>query len=103
MEKKIQKAKSESAIFQARAIKAKGLAEAQVKKAMYLAVKKDILQLEVQKVTELARYEAFKVAKAELPKEVTIMSGSDGKSANLNTMTNFAILGMKDSLRKPTE
>ena len=55
--------------------------------------------MEVSQVVEVARYEAMKVAKVTMPGNVTIMSG-DGKGASVETLTNFAILGMKDALKK---
>ena len=103
MEKKIQKAKAESTIFQAKAIKAKGLAEAQVKKAMYAAVRKDILRLEVEKVTQVAKYAALKESSITLPKTV-IMSGnqSGGASASLAQLTDLAIMGKIDQMNPET-
>lgn len=98
----IEEANAKAAKHQANAIEYKGFAEANVKKAMYLAVKQDILELEVEKATQLARYSAMKVAKVELPKEVTIMSGSEGQGASLENLSNFAILGMKDALKAKT-
>ena len=95
----IEKANERAAKFSAQASLHKGLADAQIKKAMYEAVRKDILELEVTKVVEVARYEAMKVAKVEMPDNVTIM-GSNGEGASVDTLTNFAILGMKDSLKK---
>ena len=95
----IQKANAIAAKYQASAITFKGLAEAKVKKAMYDAVDPQILAMEVDRVTQLAKYEAVKVAKVEMPKEVTIMSGS-GNGESLGNLTNYAILGMKDSLAK---
>lgn len=97
----IEEANAKAAKHQANAIEYKGFAEANVKKAMYLAVREDILLLEVEKATQLARYAAMKVAKVTMPNQVTIMGGgSDEKSADIKTLTNFAILGMKDALIK---
>ncbi len=99
MEKKIQKAKSESAIYQAKAIEATGLAQANVKKAMYKAVRKEILILEVQKVTQVAKYAALKESSITLPKTV-IMGGGNGAGADtsLANLTDLAIMGKIDSM-----
>ena len=96
----IEKANAKAAKYQANAIEYKGFAEANVKKAMYLAVREDILVLEVEKATQLAKYNAMKTAKVTLPENVTIMGGGSGESPTLDTLSNYAILGMKDSLQK---
>ena len=100
--KNIQMANEVAAKYEAQAKLHNGLADAKIKKAMYEAVKPDILKMEVKKVTELARYEAMKVANVTMPTEVTIMGGSDGTGASIQDLTNFAILGMKDSLSSNT-
>lgn len=99
MEKKVQKAKSEAAIYAARAIEATGLAKAKVKKAMYQAVRKDILILEVKKVTEVAKYAALKESSITLPKTV-IMNGAQegGADASLANLTDLAIMGKIDNM-----
>ena len=90
MEKKIQKAKSESSIYQAKAIEATGLANAKVKKAMYAAVRQPILELEVARVTELAKYKALSTAKITMPQTV-MMSNSSGEGG-LQELTNLHIM-----------
>ena len=93
MEKKVQKAKSEAAIFQARAIEATGLAQAKVKKAMYLAVSKQILQLEVDRAVALAKYRALESGKVSITMPQTIMnSGSGSEGGSVQELTNLHIL-----------
>jgi len=99
MEKKIQKAKSESSLYAAKAIEATGLAKAKVKKAMYDAVRKDILVLEVQKVTQVAKYSALKESSITLPSTVIMNGGqSGGADASLAALTDLAIMGKIDSM-----
>lgn len=90
----IQKANAIAASYQAEAIKATGLAEAEVKKAMYLAVKKDILQLEVDKATQLAKYEALKSGNVKIEMPKTIMTGGSGsdESNSIQNLTNLHIM-----------
>jgi len=85
----IQTANAKAAIQQAKAIQAKGLAEANVKKAMYSAVRKDILKLEVERVTQLAKYKALEHTKVEMP--TTVMM-TDGKGGSLQELTNLHII-----------
>ncbi len=87
----IQKANAIAAKHQGEAIKFKGLAEATVKKALYLAVKKDILELEVEKVTQLAKYKALEKAKITMPTTVMMGSGKDG-NGGLEELTNLHIM-----------
>jgi regulator of protease activity HflC (stomatin/prohibitin superfamily) len=89
MEKKIQKAKSESAIFKAKAIEAQGLAEAKVKKAMYLAVRKDSLTLETNKAIAKYKYSALPNVKITMP--TTVMTGG-GEGGSLQELTNLHII-----------
>lgn len=98
----IEEANAKAAKHQANAIEYKGFAEANVKKAMYLAVREDILTLEVEKATQIAKYQAMKTAQVTLPESVTIMAGGSGDAPTLDTLSNYAILGMKDALQKTT-
>jgi len=86
---KIQKANALAAVQQAKAIEAKGLADAKVKKAMYSAVRKEILVLEVERVTQLAKYKALEKTKVQMP--TTVMLGS-GEGGSLQELTNLHII-----------
>lgn len=99
----IQKANEIAAKYEAQAKLHNGLADAEIKKAKYLAIRKEILMLEVEQVVEVARYEAMKVATVNLPSDVTIMGGSNGDGTSLQELSNYAILGMKDALSKNTK
>jgi len=91
--KGIQKATAEAAKFQAVAIKEKGLAEAAVKKANYLAVRKDILELEVEKITQLAKYKALEHTAVTMPTNLFMTNAGEGTSgASLQDLTNLHIL-----------
>jgi len=97
--KGIQQANAISAKYQAQAIKEKGLAEASVKKAMYLAIKKDILELEVEKVTQLAKYKSLEKTQVNLPTNVFIQG--KGGAGSLQSLTNLHILDKIGKNQKP--
>jgi len=86
---KIQLANAKAAVQQAKAIEAKGLAQARVKKAMYVAVRKDILQLETEKAIAKYKYAALPNIKVTMP--TTVMSGS-GEGGSLQELTNLHII-----------
>lgn len=71
----IQKANEVAAKYEAQAKLHNGLADAQIKEAMYLAVRKDILELEVQKAITVALATNLKDFKVQMP---TYMSGNTG-------------------------
>lgn len=85
----IQKANEIAARFEAQSKLHNGLADAQIKKAMYDAVKKDILMLEVEKATQLAKYKALEKSKITMP--TTVMM-SEGNSGSLSELTNLHIM-----------
>ncbi len=87
---KIQQANAKSAKEKGKAILEVGKAKAEIKKLMYLAVKKDILELEVTRVTQLAKYKALGTAKITMPQTV-MMGGKDG-SNGLSELTNLHIM-----------
>ena len=88
----IQKANAVAAKYQANAIKAKGLAEADVKKAMYAAVRKDILQLETDKSIAIAKYKALESGKVQIKMPTTIMNSGNGSGGSVQELTNLHIL-----------
>lgn len=88
----IQKANEIAAKYEAQSKLHNGLADAEIKTAMYLAVREDILKLEVEKVTQLAKYKALGTANITLPSTV-MMGGSSGSDAGgLNELTNLHIM-----------
>ena len=92
----IQKANAIAAKHQAHAIEYKGLAEAKVKKAMYLAVRKDILLLEVEKITQVAKYKAIATATITMPH--TVINGSGASGGSLDALTNLHVIGKIDAM-----
>ena len=88
----IQKANALAAVEQAKAIEAKGLAEARVKSAMYKAVRQSVLQLEVEKVTQLAKYKALGTANITLPSTVVMGGSGEGSQDGLQSLTNLHIM-----------
>ena len=92
----IQRANEKATKFQARAKLHIGLAEAQIKKAKYEAVRKEILQLEVNKVTQLAKYEALKNGKnlVQMPQKVIINNGVGAKQGgtSLEDLANLKLM-----------
>lgn len=85
----IQEANAKAAKHEANAIKEKGFAEAAVKKANYQAIDKEVLQLEVQKVTMLANADAYKAQGIQMP---LIVGGSGEGSNPLETMSSLKVL-----------
>jgi len=90
----IQTANALAADQQGKAIRYKGFAEADVKKKMYLAVRESILQLEVDKITQLAKYKALGTAQITLPTTVVMGGAGEGESADggLQSLTNLHIM-----------
>jgi len=86
----IQMAAERAAKYEAQAKLHNGLADAEILKAKYLAYRKDILELEVEKATQLAKYEALKSAQINMPTTVMQNSGSEG--GNLQDLTNLHIM-----------
>lgn len=83
----IQRANAMAAKFEAQAIKEKGFAEAEVTKANYNAIDKDIMRLEVDKAKALALYNSQ--MKVVMP---TIVGGGNGEFNSLETMTSLKVL-----------
>ena len=86
----IQTANAKSTYQQAKAIEFKGLAEAKVKKAMYGAVRKDILQLETDKAIAQYKYAALPKIKITMP--TTVMNSGNSEGGSLQELTNLHII-----------
>lgn len=95
----IQRANEKATKYQAQAKLHIGLAEAKIKKAKYDAVRQSILELEVEKVTNLAKYEAMKNGKGlvQMPEKVIINNGG-GKGAKHTTLEDLANLKLMNDL-----
>lgn len=79
----IQKANEKAAKFEAQAKLHNGLADAQIKKAMYLAYDKEILELEVHRDTTLAIARNLGDFKVEMP---TYMAGAGGAGTSTDSL-----------------
>lgn len=89
----IQMANEKAAKFEAQAKLHNGLADAEITKAKYLAIRENILLLEVEKITQLAKYKALATATITMPTTVMNSSGGDGGSGdNLQELTNLHIM-----------
>ena len=75
----IQQANEKAAKYEAQAKLHNGLADAQIKEAMYLAIKKDILELEVHRDTTIAIAHNLANFKVEMP---TYMAGGSGAGSS---------------------
>lgn len=94
MEKKIQKAKAESTIYQAKAIRAQGLAEAEVIKAKYDAYDRTLYSMEIQRDTMLGVTKNLQGITVKLP-HISFQGGASG-GAPLNSVdTVMNTIGMQ--------
>lgn len=84
---KIEKANYEASVYEAKAIKEKGFAQAAVKKADYNAIDKEVLALEVDRAKSLALYNTK--MHVTMP---TIVGGSGGGQGALETMSSLKVL-----------
>ena len=101
--KNIQKANSEAAIFEARAIREVGIAEADVARAKLAAKEssKEIYMAELQKNISLAMYGSLRDFKITMPQNVVMGGGSGSKLPNsLDTLTTFGLLGTMEKISK---
>lgn len=97
----INKANSQAAIHEAKAIREKGIAEAAVLAAKYKALQqnKDIYLAEIQRDIANSVYTNLKDFKISMPKNY--VGGGGGKmTTNLDVITSFAALGTMDKMGK---
>lgn len=101
----IQAAAAEAAKFQAEAIKATGLAEAEVEKAKLAAKQsaKDIYMAEMQRDIAQVMYTNLKDFKVDMPTNVVVGGEKGSLPSNLDVLTTFGTLGAMDSLSKNLE
>jgi len=89
----IQAANERAAKYEAQAKLHNGLADAEITKAKYLAIREDILLLEVERATQLAKYQALKTATINMPTTVMNSNGGTGsEGGNLQELTNLHIM-----------
>jgi hypothetical protein len=97
----IQKANFEAAQFEVKARKEKGLAEAEILKAMYDARSLEIYKAEMQKEIAAIIYPNLKGVQLTMPHNI-INLGDTNKplQTNLEVLSNFATIGLMEGLEK---
>ncbi|BES72253.1 SPFH domain-containing protein [Marinobacter nanhaiticus D15-8W] len=97
-ERDIQKANAEAATYAAKAIREKGLAEAEVAKAHLLAKQaaKDIYMAEIQRDIAGVMYPALKETQIKMPEYYV----GDGSATPVSSLDVFTSLGAMDHLKK---
>ena len=99
----IQSANYEAAKFEAQAIREKGLAEAEVTKAMYDALDPEIYSAELQRDIANIIYPNLRHIKVDMPNNVVNLGGENGQTAlptNLDVLSSFATIGTMEKLQK---
>jgi len=97
----IQKANLEAAQFEAKAIREKGIAEADILKAMYAARLPEIYMAEIQKEIAAIIYPNLKGIPITMPHNIINLGDKDNKlQTNLDVLSSFATLGVMESLEK---
>lgn len=99
----IQAANYEAAKFEAQAIREKGLAEAEVTKAMYDALDPEIYGAELQRDIANIIYPNLRHIQIEMPNNVVNLSGVDGQAAlptNLDVLSSFAAISTMEKLKQ---
>jgi hypothetical protein len=98
----IQKANFEAAQFEAKASKYKGLADAEILKAMYDARRPEIYKIEMQKEIAAIIYPNLKGIKLTMPHNIINFGNNTGKplQTNLDILSNFSTIGLMELLEK---
>jgi regulator of protease activity HflC (stomatin/prohibitin superfamily) len=100
-EREIQKAHYEAAQFEAKAIREKGVAEAEVLKAMYEARIPEIYLAEIRKEIAQIIYPNLKGIEVTMPRNIVHLGESDDKlQTNLDVLSSFAAIGVMEGLEK---
>jgi uncharacterized membrane protein YqiK len=100
-ELEIQKANFEAAQFEAKAIREKGIAEAEVLKAKYEARIPEIYMAEIQKEIAMVIYPNLKNVRLTMPHNVVNLGGNSNKlQTNLDVLSSFATIGVMEGLEK---
>ena len=98
---KIQQAKFESAQFEAKIFREKGLAEADVLKAKYAARISEMYIAEIQKEIAAIIYPNLKGVNVTMPRNIVNLGGQDNKlQTNLDVLSSFATIGVMEGLEK---
>ncbi|MDM8567147.1 SPFH domain-containing protein [Candidatus Halobeggiatoa sp. HSG11] len=97
----IQKANYEAAQFEAKAIREKGIAEAEVLKAKYKALIPEIYLAEMQKEIAAIIYPNLKGINVTMPHNIVSLDGSGAKlQTNLDVLSSFATISVMDKLEQ---
>ncbi len=100
-EQKIQKANFEVAQFEAKVLREKGLAEADVLKAMYQARIPEMYLAEIQREIAQVIYPNLKGVHVTMPRNIVNLGDTDNKlQTNLDVLSSFATLGVMEGLEK---
>ena len=97
----IQKANFEAAQFEIKAMKDKGLAEAEILKARYDARRLEIYQVEMQKEIAAIIYPNLKDVQLTMPHNIINLANTGQPLlTNLDVLSNFATIGLMEGLEK---
>jgi hypothetical protein len=97
----IQKAKFEAAQFEAKAIREKGVAEADVLKAKYQALIPEIYLAEIKRDIAQVIYPNLKGIEVSMPRNIVQLGQSGDKlQTNLDVLSSFATIGVMEGLEK---
>lgn len=100
-ELEIQKANFEASQFEAKAIREKGIAEADVLKARYQARIPEIYLAEIQREIAQIIYPNLKGIRLTMPRNVVNLGEQDNKlQTNLDVLSSFATIGVMEGLEK---
>ncbi len=94
----IQKANSASAMFEAKAIREKGIAEADVLAAKYkaLGAHEKVYLAELNRDVANSLYQNLPNFKVDMPKNYINGSGGNGMTSNLDVITGLSALGLME-------
>lgn len=97
----IQKANSEAAKFEAKAIREKGIAEADVLDAKYKALKPEIYLAEIKRDIANIIYPNLKGIQVTMPRNIVNLGvQGDNFKTNLDVLSSFAAIGVMEGLEK---
>jgi len=100
-EQKVQEAKFESAQFEAKIFREKGIAEADVLKAKYAARISEMYIAEIQKEIAAIIYTNLKGINVTMPRNIVNLGEQGNKlQTNLDVLSSFATIGVMEGLEK---
>lgn len=100
-EREIQKANFEASQFEAKSIREKGIAEADVLRAKYEARIPEIYMAEIQREIAQIIYPNLKGIRVTMPRNVVNLGNNGNKlQTNLDVLSSFATIGVMEGLEK---